>query len=298
MALELLAPAKLNLVFEVLGRRPDGYHEVATVMHTLDLADSVRLEEAPSIELSLAGDQLLGVPLEGPRNLAFRAARALAEESGRGDLGVTITIEKRVPAGLGLGGGSSDAAAVLRGLDRLWRLGLPPERLSLVASRVGSDVAFFLAGGSALATGRGEVVEALPDPEPLEFTLFLSDLEIEAKTLRMYAALSPADYSDGRRARVLAESLRRSLPVADEDLFNAFDRHIGEVAPPMARAMAVCREAGLAVFAAGSGPGFYCKAPLAQISRLLLHELQQEWGVRAIACRSLPREAALSLREV
>src|SRR5688572_1616608 len=110
MALELIAPAKVNLTLEVLGRREDGYHEIASVIQTLDLADSVRLEWGESLEIEVAGEATAGLPEEGQANLAYRAAQELAGEAGRPDLGAVIRLEKRVPAGMGLGGGSSDAA--------------------------------------------------------------------------------------------------------------------------------------------------------------------------------------------
>ncbi|HLF72055.1 MAG TPA: 4-(cytidine 5'-diphospho)-2-C-methyl-D-erythritol kinase [Dehalococcoidia bacterium] len=315
MALELIAPAKLNLALEVTGRRPDGYHELVTVMQTIDLTDRVLIDDAPDIELEVAGENVRNVPLEGPRNLAYAAAVALREEVGdrlterQGPhpttappalpvLGARIVLEKGIPAGMGLGGGSSDAAAVLRGLDRFWGLDLGMARLMAVAARVGSDVPFFLHGGAALATGRGEAVEPLPDGDALDLTLFLADVDIEDKTRRMYAMLTPADFTDGARAHVLAETLRLRRPVTEEDLSNAFDRHVGEAAPSLGGAMALCREAGIAVHACGSGPGFYGHVPFAEIPPLFRHELERDWGVRAQACRSLNRAASTALREV
>jgi 4-diphosphocytidyl-2-C-methyl-D-erythritol kinase len=297
VTLELIAPAKLNLVLEVTGGRSDGYHDIASVMQTINLADTVRLTPAASIDFELAGGEFLGVPREGPRNLAYAAAHALAEAAGRDDLGVHIELEKRIPAGLGLGGGSSDAAAVLRGLNRLWGLGLDLEALTEVARAVGSDVPFFLHGGTAYVTGRGEQVDPLPDAPELDLTLFRLDLEVEDKTRRMYATLTPRDFTDGRRAHVLAESIRRSLPLSETDLYNAFDRHVGEVAPPMAGAMALCRDRGLAVIAAGSGPGFFTPTAIADIPSLLLQELRHDWGVSAVPCRTLGRLAATAMRE-
>ncbi len=161
MTLELIAPAKLNYVLEITGRRPDGYHEIVSLMQTISLADRVRLDEASDIDIELLGEQLLGVPLEGPRNLAYAAAHALAEAANRSDLGVHIELDKQIPAGIGLGGGSSDAAAVLRGLNQLWGLDMSIEELMAVGAGVGSDVPFFIAGGTALVTGRGEHVEAI-----------------------------------------------------------------------------------------------------------------------------------------
>jgi 4-diphosphocytidyl-2-C-methyl-D-erythritol kinase len=298
MALELIAPAKLNLTLEVTGRRPDGYHDLVTVMQTIDLADRVWLEEALTLEIELSGDYQLGVPIEGPRNLAFKAAQALAAAAGIVNPGARMRLEKNIPAGMGLGGGSTDAAAVLRGLCALWRLDISADALNDVAASVGSDVPFFLHGGAALVTGRGEFVEPLPDGAPLSLTLFGSDIEIEDKTRRMYSSLAPADFTDGRRGHVMAESIRRGLPIAETDLYNAFDRHIGAVAEPLAQAMALCREAGLAVIASGSGPSFFAPVALDTIPTTLLHQLQNDWGVRAIACRSLTRAEATAMREV
>jgi 4-diphosphocytidyl-2-C-methyl-D-erythritol kinase len=297
MALELIAPAKLNLVLEVTGRRADGYHDIVSVMQTIDLADTVRLEAATSIELEVTGEQLRGVPREGPRNLAFSAAHALAEAARNPGLGARIELEKRIPAGMGLGGGSTDAAAVLRGLNRLWALDLSAEALDEVAASVGSDVAFFMYGGTALVGGRGEQVEPLPDIETKDLTLFFADMDLEDKTRRMYAALSAPDFSDGHKAHVAAESVRRGLPLSESDMHNAFDRHIGQIAPQLASAMALCRDEKLGVFAAGSGPGFFTDVALAELPPLLLHELERDWGVRAVASRTLGRAAATAQRE-
>ena len=297
MAIDLVAPAKLNLTLEVLGRRPDGYHEIASVMVALDFVDRVRLEPADTLVLELTGDALLGVPREGPRNLAIRAAQALREEAGRPGLGARIILEKQIPAGMGLGGGSADAGAVLRGLNRLWRLDLGLEALSRVAASVGSDVTFFLHGGAAAARGRGELIAPLPELAPLDFTLFVSDIEMEDKTRRMYASLGTGDFSDGNRTRVTAETLRQGLPLTEQGIVNAFDRHAAAVAPPMSEAMAACRAVGIAVFACGSGPGFFSLTPQSELPALLPRQLEREWDVHVLACRSLTRAAALALRE-
>ena len=298
MTLELIAPAKLNLALEVTGRRPDGYHDLVSVMQSVDLCDRVRLSEALVLELSVEGDQLRGVPREGPRNLAFAAAQALAEAAGDAELGAHIELEKHIPAGMGLGGGSTDAAAVLRGLNRLWALNYTDERLCEVGARVGSDVPFCIIAGACLVTGRGEHVEGLPDTPAMPLTLFAPDVAVEDKTRRMYAAMSPADYSDGHKARVLAESIRRGLPLASSDLVNAFDAHVRAMVAPVAGAIALCRDAGLAVFACGSGPGFFSPVPFETMPPLLARELARDWGVRAIACRTLGRAEATAIREV
>lgn len=152
------APAKVNLFLGIGAIRPDGYHDVTTVIHTLEFADTIRLELADTFSLTCNED--LGIPAED--NLAYRAALAFAEEFGAPG-GVAIDLTKRIPAGAGLAGGSSDAAAVLAGLAALTGRDIEDARLAALAQRLGADVAFFLAGGAALMSGRGdEIVRRLP----------------------------------------------------------------------------------------------------------------------------------------
>jgi 4-diphosphocytidyl-2-C-methyl-D-erythritol kinase len=149
--------AKVNLGLEVLGRRPDGYHDLRTIFQTISLHDDVELRPHPA-EISVRCDHP-GVPA-GAGNLAHRAAAALREHAG-GSRGVSIAITKRIPVAGGMGGGSSNAAAVLLGLDRMWRLGLGASGLHPIAARLGADVPFFLLGGTALGLGRGDEVYAV-----------------------------------------------------------------------------------------------------------------------------------------
>lgn len=148
--LRILAYAKLNLVLRVVGRREDGYHLLQTLMCAVDLADELTLSEAEGISLSTEG---LAVPREG--NLALRAAQLLAQEAGV-HKGVHIRLVKRIPSGAGLGGGSSDAAAVLAGLTRIWGLDLSRRELQELGLALGADVPFFLSGSPAWAEGIGE----------------------------------------------------------------------------------------------------------------------------------------------
>lgn len=157
--MNVLAHAKLNLFLRVVGRRADGFHELETLFQSIDLADELTF--APGRELTLTGGSEAAPP--GPENLVLRAAAALREATGCPH-GAAIHLEKRVPVGAGLGGGSSDAAATLRALNRLWDLRLPRERLLEIAARLGSDVPFALRGGTAVGRGRGELLEPLPTP--------------------------------------------------------------------------------------------------------------------------------------
>jgi len=160
----LLAPAKINLYLEILGYRPDGYHELAMVMQSIGLADRLTLRPL-STETIRLHCQHPDLPIASD-NLAYRAAQLMATEfqdmfSKYG--GIEITLDKRIPIGAGLAGGSTDAAAVLVGIDLLWRLGLTREELQTLGARLGSDVPFCIAGGTSLATGRGEILSPLPD---------------------------------------------------------------------------------------------------------------------------------------
>ena len=158
--LETRAYAKLNLSLDVLDRRSDGYHEMRMVMQTVTLSDALRLETGTGKPLSMRSS--LGFLPADERNLAAAAALRLCAETGADCGGLSIELDKSIPVCAGLAGGSADAAAVLRGLNRLLGLGLPPERLEAIGARVGSDVPYCVRGGTALAEGRGEVLTTLP----------------------------------------------------------------------------------------------------------------------------------------
>ena len=160
--------AKVNLTLHVLGDRPDGYHAIESIMQTVGLCDTITLSirEGGAIRLSC---DMPGIPTD-ESNLACRAASALFDAVGLSP-GLDIRIRKRIPAQAGLGGGSSNAAAVLRGLDHLLRLSMPADEVSRLAAGVGSDVPFFLVGGTALVCGRGEEVQPLSDLPPMPMVI-------------------------------------------------------------------------------------------------------------------------------
>ncbi|MGD6903125.1 4-(cytidine 5'-diphospho)-2-C-methyl-D-erythritol kinase [Bacillus infantis] len=161
MKLLVKAPAKINLSLDVLYKRPDGYHEVEMIMTTIDLADRLELTELKKDEIRIISHNRF-VP-DDQRNLAYQAA-SLLKERFKVKQGVAITIEKTIPVAAGLAGGSSDAAAALRGLNKLWGLGLSLDELAEIGAEIGSDVSFCVYGGTALATGRGEMIKHLPAP--------------------------------------------------------------------------------------------------------------------------------------
>ena len=162
------APAKVNLFLEVLRRRADGYHELATLMTAVSLYDTLRFRDNPAGSVSLRCDR--ADLSAGPDNLICRAAELLRRRAGR-DLGVDAFLWKRIPTAAGLGGGSSDAAAALAGLNVLWCLGLGRDELTALAAELGSDVPFFFGAPASWCTGRGERVEPFVLGRPLDFVL-------------------------------------------------------------------------------------------------------------------------------
>lgn len=191
--LRVLAPAKINLFLEVMGRRSDGYHELETLMVAIDFHDALELRDDPSGRLGLKSDAV-GLATDAT-NLVTKAAVRLREEAvreskaDRAKLGAMMVLEKSIPMGAGLGGGSSDAAAALAGLNRLWGLGFDNDRLTRLAGEVGSDVAFF-AGGAPVAVcrGRGERVE--PERSGLTLHFVLISPHVHVSTESVYRALT------------------------------------------------------------------------------------------------------------
>lgn len=159
MHLELQAPAKINLFLHVVGRRADGYHELQSVFVLIDLCDTVRIALRNDGVISRSGD-IVGDP---SKDLCVRAARLLQKETGS-PLGADIEVIKRIPAGAGLGGGSSDAATTLMGLNYLWKLDIPTEKLMRLATKLGADVPFFLLGSNAWVEGIGEKLQPIDIP--------------------------------------------------------------------------------------------------------------------------------------
>lgn len=163
MRISVKAPAKINLTLDVLAKRPDGYHEVEMVMTTVDLADRVDLTLREDGEITL--DCSASFVPDDIRNHAYKAA-VLLKERYQVRQGVRLYIDKQIPVAAGLAGGSSDAAATLRGLNQLWNLGLTVDELAEIGAEIGSDVPFCVYGGTALAKGRGEQITHLETPAP------------------------------------------------------------------------------------------------------------------------------------
>jgi len=289
--LRLIAPAKINWTLEVLGRRPDGYHEVRTILQTVDLWDEVELEPSERLHVSMYGKDDAERAIMVESNLAFRAATALREASGSKE-GATVVLRKRIPVAAGLGGGSSDGAAVLRGLNRLWGLSLSAEELAEVAAGLGSDVPFFLRGGTALAEGRGERLTPLGDAQPCPLVLAWPQAVLGDKTARMYGTLRTQHYSDGSASGRLVERLRGGQRIRDEDIYNVFEGVLGEVMPEAARLFERVAACGLGCpHLAGSGPALFLLPEEGRPIEPVLRDLRS-LGLEARETRVLPAAEA------
>jgi 4-diphosphocytidyl-2-C-methyl-D-erythritol kinase len=293
MRLRLTAPAKINWTLEVLGRRPDGFHAVKTILQTIDLFDSLELESAPELTLAATGE---GLP-PPQENLTMRAARLLQERAGYNG-GARMRLTKTIPVAAGLGGGSSDAAAALRGLDRLWSLVLPHERLAELAAEVGSDVPFFLRGGTALAEGRGERITPLPDAPRTAILMVVPPLSIPHKTQRMYSLLGPEDYNDGSASDRFADALRQGQPLRESDLYDVFDSLAFRAFPELQTCRQALIQAGAeAVHLAGSGPALFVLLRDEE-QRGRLARAAASVGAQAFAATTIPSSLALAVEQI
>jgi 4-diphosphocytidyl-2-C-methyl-D-erythritol kinase len=254
--------AKVNLTLDVLGRRDDGYHEVITIMQTLDLYDTLCLTATEEDNVRIICTRS---DLSNERNLAVRAAEAVRRHLNLKQ-GLTIELQKQVPVAAGLGGGSSNAATVLLALQQWWNLPLSLAELGKIAASLGSDVPFFLIGGLGQCEGRGERITPLAPrwPDEMRWILLLKPA-IEVSTATVFGSLSPTDYSDGEPSRLLLSALNAGDHFSVDYLHNSLERGVMEHYPEVVRAGKDLREAGAPfVRLSGSGPTLF--APFATLT--------------------------------
>ncbi len=177
--ISLKAPAKINLFLEILGKRDDGYHEIETIMQEIDLADNLLFEEIQEGVVLECNDK--HIPLNQD-NLVCKAANLLLKECGI-KKGVLINLEKRIPVGAGLGGGSSDAAATLKALNILWKIGLNDGELMEFAAKLGSDIPFFIKGKTSLCSGRGEKISPVEVRNKMDYIILFPHVHISTETI-------------------------------------------------------------------------------------------------------------------
>ena len=287
------APAKINLCLEVLGRRPDGYHEIRTIMQAVGLYDELSFRERPDRRIVLTAS---GKGLPPPeQNLVFRAAR-LIQERFAPSRGAAIHLKKAIPIGGGLGGGSSDAAATLRALNRLWALHLDAQELQSLAAELGSDVPFFVRGGTALCEGRGERVTPLPVEATFHYVLAMPPFP--TSTRAVYGALA-ADLTSARRKDRIGV-LQSALMTGDSGrlgrgLYNDLQAAAFRVSPGLRRfgeslAGAMRRRGSCGFSLSGSGSSFLVLFGSSDEPRAEAKRLAETLDISTLAVPSLAAE--------
>ena len=278
------APAKVNLHLEVLGLRSDGFHELAMVMQSIDLADRLHFTTTADAQLTLACDDP-SLSVAGD-NLVLRAAQLLRNRSGFSELGASIRLEKRIPIGAGLAGGSSDGAAALVGLNALWGLGHSAAELERFAAELGSDMPFCVAGGSQLCFGRGERLEPMPAAADALAVLLVKDPRVSVSTPWAYKRCREQNADrylvgepafEQRREALRRASWTQSLRASDPpSLRNDLQSVVEPETAAVQAALRLLRslEGPLAVAMSGSGPSCFalfadqeaCEAAQAELS--------------------------------
>jgi 4-diphosphocytidyl-2-C-methyl-D-erythritol kinase len=250
-ALALQTPAKINWVLEALGKRNDGFHELALVFQAISLWDELSFyPKDRGLELSIESSP---APLEADdSNLVLKAAKLFFQAAGF-EAGIRIELKKNIPLAAGLGGGSSDAAATLWGLNHLYKTRMPLEKLQALASRLGSDVPFFLTGGTALGLGRGEIIE--PWEPAVDFSLVLVKPEEGLATPKVYQS-GMAVFTQGEKARELKPLLQTKDPGAvARGLFNGLEpAAFSLLARVQSLKNSLLEEGALGALVSGSGP--------------------------------------------
>lgn len=282
--LVLRTSAKVNLALEVLGKRGDGYHEIATVLQAVDLFDRLTMETADILSLHADDPEL---PTDDG-NLVMRAARLLQKTAGI-EKGARLRLQKRIPVAAGLGGGSSDAAATLLGLNRLWGLRWPRARLQELAVELGMDVPFFLGTGRAVARGRGERLQALPGGGG--YALVLVNPRTPLSTREVYGRVPAGWHAEPTGTERVIEALRRrNVAALAAALTNNLERVVEPVLPVIGRMKAALLAAGaLGAIMSGSGPTVFGLARSLDHARQVRSRVSRAgWACWAVRTNSGP----------
>jgi len=279
--LTVFAPAKVNIVLEVLGKTTDR-HQVTSIMQTINLCDVIEFRLAKDIsfrcnEPSLQHDNIV------------EKAVGLLKEATHCSNGAKIELYKNIPWGAGFGGGSSDAANTLLALNQLWSLNLPPDNLIHLASKLGSDVPFFLHGGTALVEGAGEKVTPLLPLSPTWFVLLIpSQPKIQNKTRQLYSELNKKDFTEGEFVSAALLSLLHKRMIAPHLMFNVFENIAFGFFPRLTEYKQVFQRIGASsVHLAGSGPSLFTTMADEGQAKKLCSDLKNN-GLESYVVPSLP----------
>jgi 4-diphosphocytidyl-2-C-methyl-D-erythritol kinase len=282
------AYAKINLTLEVLGKRPDGYHEISSAMQTISLSDTLTFEPNKKLDFRCDASRL-----QTSDNLVLKAARLLQETTGC-NKGAIIHLTKRIPIAAGLGSGSTDAAATLVGLNNLWQLNISLQKLSALAAKLGSDVAFFIYGGTTIAKGRGEEIIPLPPIPETWLVLLKPAIEpVPGKTAQLYSRLTPSNFTSGQHTQKLVTHLNHGGNLDETFLFNVFEQVAFDFFPGLSDYSSTMLKSGArSIHLAGSGPVLFTIVPDKARGETILKRLDKEglgaYLVHTIKAVSLP----------
>jgi len=253
--IRLFSPAKVNLFLELLEKRQDGYWEIETVLQEIDLKDEVIIRERGKGEIRVKCSNLEVGREED--NLAYKAARIISSEYAAGRQEIEIELKKNIPVGRGLGGGSSNAATVLKGLNQLWELKLSPAQLAKIGMNLGMDVPFFIYGGICLGKVRGEMITPLPYPANFSILLLWPDFPI--LTAQVYKGVSPHLTYEPQSVTVLRKALEaKDLERVQNNLFNRLEEVVQKICPSITHTQEKINSLRLGrSIMSGSGPTFF-----------------------------------------
>jgi len=282
------APAKLNFGLEVLGRRPDGYHELVTIFQSISLFDRIEITVSgppsePGVRLEVLPRSLDLGPVSG--NLAFRAAEALLDDEGlTGTVGVDLRLRKRIPAGAGLGGGSADAAAVLVGLTEALKLSRTPDSLLGLGRQLGADVPFCLFGGTRLGQGVGEILTEVPPIPPSWWVVVFPNVSVPTSSI--FSVLSFGLTPPGPLARIARRKFAPDIwtDLADLGIRNDLESAVLVAAPVVGDVLEELRTLG-SPFAqvTGSGSAVYGRVSDRETGRNWVRVLKRRgWWARLV----------------
>jgi 4-diphosphocytidyl-2-C-methyl-D-erythritol kinase len=230
--IEITSPAKVNLFLELLGRRKDGYFQIETILQEIDLYDNILIKDKEGGDIHVEVSPALSINKED--NLAYKAAKLIQKKANKIQRGAEIFIEKRIPLGRGLGGGSSNAASVLKGLNELWNLGFSSKELAELGKEIGMDVPFFVYGGTCLGRGRGEVIASLSKFSGFRILVFWPDFPVS--TAEVYNKISINLTKKRRSAKFLIDSLKaKDLEGVIKRIFNRLEDVTLKIYPSLSR---------------------------------------------------------------
>ena len=251
-----IAPAKINLFLEITGKRYDGYHNIETIMQTVGLSDKITFELAADNNVSLnVSSKDLNIPVDS-RNIVVKAALALKEKFNIKQ-GVKITLEKNIPSGAGLGGGSSDAAETLKALIKLWNIKIENSELSALAAKLGADVPFFLTGSAALCEGIGEIITPINTAKNLSLVIVKPSVSVPTPEAYKKVKLPFNNPQSVKAIKTAIETGCFGFKEAKELCFNRFEELVFGDYPEIAKVKKILTDAGCFAMMSGSGSAVF-----------------------------------------